>query len=220
MNLRALKSLIAIAEHGSFQEAAHRLGLTQSAISMQIKTLEDTLDLVLLDRRERPPKLTDIGETILSEARIMLAAETRIQTIARKEAHISGTLFLGVIPTASVELLPEILTSLKNEHPYLGIKVESGLSGDLIERLRQGSLDAAMVTEPEILDPVLNHHLLLDEPLVLIDGRQNNSPLHLGMLGKRSFIRFNRRAGVGQSIERLLSHLGYQVRSHNGTRFD
>ena len=211
MNLRALKSLVAIVEHGSFQEAAHRLALTQSAISMQIKALEEELGVALLDRRERPLKPTESGETVLREARIMLAAEERIQTAARGRDMISGTLFLGVIPTASTGVLPPALKALRQAHPALGIKVESGLSGELIQRLRQGALDAAMVTEPDSVDPSLDRHILLDEPLVLIDSREMDDPLDFASLTNRPFIRFNRRAGVGQVIDRLLGLLDLEV---------
>ena len=211
VNLRALKSLVAIVEHGSFQEAARRLALTQSAISMQIKALEEELGVALLDRRERPLKLTECGDTAVHEARLMLAAEARIHAAARGHATLSGTLFLGVIPTASTGLLPHALKGLRKAHPALGIRVESGLSGELIQRLRQGALDAAMVTEPDDIDPSLDRHLLLDEPLVLIDSRETDGPLDLASLTHRPFIRFNRRAGVGQLIDRLLGALDLEV---------
>ncbi|MEZ5823309.1 MAG: LysR substrate-binding domain-containing protein [Geminicoccaceae bacterium] len=145
---------------------------------------------------------------MLREARTMLAALARIEALAEGSGEIAGTLFLGVIPTASTLLLPQALKSLKNAHPHLGIRVESGLSGELSQKLAQGVLDAAIVTAPPSADPAFAEHLLIDEPLVLIDLPADDGPLVLDAVRRRPFIRFNRRAGVGEVIDRLLELLG------------
>ena len=211
MNLRALQSLVAIAEGGSFQQAAQRLGLSQSAVSMQIKALEERLGRILVDRASRPLRLSECGEAVLREARAMLEALARIEALAEGTGDLAGTLFLGVIPTASTTLLPQALKALKTAHPRLGIRVESGLSGELTQKLAQGTLDAAIVTAPQTPDPAFARHLLVDEPLVLIDLPGEGDPVDLDTARGRPFIRFNRRAGVGEVIDRLLGQLGTDV---------
>ena len=211
MNLRALQSLVAIAEGGSFQQAAQRLGLSQSAVSMQIKALEERLGRILVDRASRPLRLSECGEAVLREARAMLEALARIESLAEGTGDLAGTLFLGVIPTASTTLLPQALKALKTAHPRLGIRVESGLSGELTQKLAQGTLDAAIVTAPQTPDPAFARHLLVDEPLVLIDLPGEGDPVDLETARGRPFIRFNRRAGVGEVIDRLLGQLGTDV---------
>ena len=138
MNLRVLETFIAIHDGESFIDAARRLGLTQSAVSMQIKSLEEELGVELFDRRVRPPVMTPAAMAIVTPAREVL---TLVQSIAERVKHsqsLSGRLALGAIQTASVSLLPDCLSLVSRRYPGIQVTVETGLSALLLNASRLG----------------------------------------------------------------------------------
>ena len=145
MNLRHLETMLAIAETGSFAAAADRVGVTQSAVSMQMRALEAVIGAELFDRARRPPVLSDLGRGLLGPARAVLRAAEDL-LVAASGAALRGRLRLGVIPTAATGLVPDALALLAARAPDLQIRIESGLSVDLARRVSQGALDAALVT--------------------------------------------------------------------------
>jgi DNA-binding transcriptional LysR family regulator len=204
VNLRALETLVAIGETQSFVEAARRLGISQSTVSMQIKALEEELEVELFDRSVRPPLLSLAGLAIVASARDVVARVEDIRRCARMESGLTGTLRLGAVQTATLALLPECVASTVRRHPGLTITIESGLSAPLIEQVRERLLDASVVTEPPETPPELNCELILRERLALVFG----SDLQAGALGdveRYPFIRFNRRIGVGAIVDRFLA---------------
>lgn len=207
MNLRALQTLVAIHETQSFMEAAKRLGYNQSAVSMQIKTLEQDLGVTLFDRSVRPPSMTPAALAMIAPAREIIALVHTVREAARNPRSLTGTLALGVIPTAAASILPDALMQLTRRYPNMDITVESGLSLGLTERVQAGTLDAALITESDTIPEELISEVILYERLVVISG----SPIEAGSLSKlltsRPFIRFSRRIGVGVVIERCLQSL-------------
>lgn len=204
MNLRHLETLLAIAETGSFAAAADRVGVTQSAVSMQMQALEVALAAELFDRARRPPVLNELGRSLLAHAREVLRAAEELAAAASGTA-LRGRLRLGVIPTAATGLVPDALTMLAARAPELQIRVESGLSVDLARRVAQGVIDAALVTEaaprPErglAVRPVL------EEPLVVVAPLAAAGPTARTLLRRLPFVRFNRRTGVGRVIDAVL----------------
>lgn len=208
MNLRALQSLVAAVEAGGFQAAAERLSLTQSAVSMQIKTLEEALDVRLFDRTTRPPTPTVAGRSAAVRARAVLAALEQFEAGARgagRDGALTGLLHLGAIPTATTGFLPDALARLAAAHPELQARVESGLTDALLGRVATGELDAALVTDGGETPPkAVELHVLKEEALVVVaragpaDGRAESA------LAAAPLIRFNRATGVGRIIDRRL----------------
>ena len=113
MTLRHLATLVAVAEAGSFHGAADRLGITQSAVSMQMKALEENLRVALFDRARRPPVLNALGRSLLERAREVLLRYEALRQAALAGESVVGTLRLGVIPTTGTTLLPRALTTKK-----------------------------------------------------------------------------------------------------------
>lgn len=212
MNLRPLQTLVAVVEAGGFQAAADRLGLTQSAVSMQIKALEAELGARLFDRATRPPTPTVIGRAAAAQARAVLAAADRLRAVAADGGAVAGVLRLGAIPTATTGFLPDALLALARRHPELQARVESGLSEALVARVASGELDAALVTAGGDPPSGLALHDLVEEPLLVVareappDGRARTA------LDGAPFIRFNRATGVGRIIDRRLRADGIAVR--------
>ena len=209
MSLRQLQALVAVADRGSFQAAADALGVTQSAVSMQIKALEDDLRAPLFDRSRRPPVITPLGRAVLERAREVVALYESLRLSAAGD--LAGRLALGVIPSAATRLLPDALAALKASHPGLSIRVAGGLSDQLAAQVADGELDAAVVTEP-VAAASLACRTIVTEALVVV-AHPRHAALGLpALLAAQPFVQFNRRAGVGQIIARALDRLGLATR--------
>ncbi len=203
MNIRHLETLLAAADSGSFAAAADRVGVTQSAVSMQMKALEDELGTALFDRTRRPPALNETADTLLPRIRDLVRLAEEIQAVAAG-GTVRGRLRLGIIPTAATGLVPDALARLAERAPDLRIRVESGLSADLVRRVAQGALDAAVVTETPRLERGLVLKPVLDEPLVVAAPASAVGARDRDLLRTLPFVRFNRRTGVGRVIDGAL----------------
>ena len=212
MNLRAMETLIAVVETGGFQAAAARLNLTQSAVSMRMKALEQDLGVVLFDRARRPPLPTIAGRAAAARARTVLQAVERFQAVGRYPSTLTGTLALGAIPTATTGFLPDALAALGSAHPDLRARVESGLSDRLLARVGSGELDAAIVTAADDPPAGLLLETLYEEPLLLVTKEAPADDRALSALTDMPFIRFNRGTGIGRLIDRRLRAEGIAVR--------
>lgn len=211
MNLHHLETLLAVAETGSFTGAADRVGVTQSAVSMQMKALEDTLGVALFDRSRRPLGLSEAGLALLPRVRELVRLADELAVRAAGTALV-GRLRLGVIPTAATGLVPDALARLTARAPDLQIRIESGLSGELSRRVAQGALDAALITLPQRLERGLRGRAVREEPLVVVAPAGTPPGADAALLRDRPFIRFNRRAGVGRLIDADLRRRRIQVR--------
>lgn len=207
MNLRQLRSLIAIAERGSFTAAAEAMGLSHSAVSLQMKALESELGVELIDRRHRPPRLTARGVAMVEQARRMAAILEEIRGLGA-EAALTGSLAVGVVPTEMVHLLPPALKRLRSRHPRLAIHVRTGLSSELAEAVRRGELDAAVATMPRRSPRDLAVTEVAREPLMVIAPEDVPGRTPEEVIDGNPFIWFSRRTWAGQQIEQVLAARG------------
>lgn len=160
MNLRDLEYLVALAAHRHFGRAAAACYVSQPTLSTQIKKLESELGVVLIERGSRSVLLTAAGEEVVSRARHLLDDADQIRRIARAVADPeSGTLRLGLFPTVAPYLLPHVVGGLRARFPRLELLLVEEKSPELIERLRAGTLDAALLALP------LQEEFLAVEPL-------------------------------------------------------
>jgi LysR family hydrogen peroxide-inducible transcriptional activator len=147
--LRQLAYLVELSERLNFRAAAEGQFVTQSTLSAGIKELEALLGVQLVERDRRHVRLTAIGEEVASRARDLLAAATDLSETARSAARpLSGPLRLGAIPTIAPFLLPGVLPALRRAHKDLKLYLREDLTGRLLERLRAGSLDIALIALP------------------------------------------------------------------------
>jgi LysR family hydrogen peroxide-inducible transcriptional activator len=148
-SLRQLGYLVALAERLNFRAAAEAQFVTQSTLSAGIKELESLLGVQLVERDKRHVRLTAVGEEVVARARELLAAATDLADVARGAASpLSGPLRLGAIPTIAPYLLPEVLPPLRRAHPALQLYLREDLTAPLLERVRAGSLDIALIALP------------------------------------------------------------------------
>lgn len=206
-----MRTLVAIADHGSFGAAGQAIGLTQSAVSLQIKSLETQLDLSLFDRSKRPPVLNAQGTVLVAQAREIINLWSRMKESVRGD-ELAGSLALGAIPTVLTGILPKGLSAMQASHPKLMVRLTSGLSAELVPRVFKGELDAAIVNEPVQLATGLSWHPFAREPLFVIAPEDAQGETDHELLEARPFIRFQRFAWAGQLIDSRLRDRGIRVK--------
>ena len=147
LDLDQLQSFCAIADCGSFTEAARRVNKTQSAVSMQIKRLEERLGHALLSREGRGVSLTQHGEALYSRARKMLKVNAEIMDLFAGEGEMAGAIRFGVPDDYAVRLLPVILSSFQKLYPKIIIDVRCAASEELLADMKQGRYDLICFTQ-------------------------------------------------------------------------
>lgn len=207
MDFRQLRTLIAIFDHRSFVAAGQAVGLTQSAVSLQVKALEESLGVPLFDRTKRPPEPTAEGRRMVDRAREILALADQM-THQETTSQAEGSLELGAVPSMITGVLPTALARLKADQPNLRIRLTSGLSHELEQRVDAGELDAAIVTMPERVKPGLSLHIFADEPLDVIAPPGAVGTTDEELLSTYPFIRFRRHAWAGRLIDEELRRRG------------
>ncbi|MBE6474757.1 MAG: hydrogen peroxide-inducible genes activator [Actinomyces succiniciruminis] len=163
-----LRAFVALCDHQHFGEAASALGVSQPSLSQAITALEKRVDGELVERTTRRVLVTPLGQALLPYAReAVLAAEAFNEAVTNQGAALAGTLRLGVIPTIAPYLVPLVLDGLGRELPLLHPELREMVTGDLLDMLGQGRLDAAIMT----IDVDLRRATAIpmyDEPLAIL----------------------------------------------------
>ncbi|NNC49435.1 MAG: LysR family transcriptional regulator [Flaviramulus sp.] len=166
MTITQLYYVLAVAENQNFTKAAEKCFVTQPTLSMQIQKLEDQLDVQIFDRSKKPIELTDIGRKIVTQARNIVNESYRIQDIVdQQKGFIGGEFKLGIIPTVMPTLLPMFLKTFITKHPKIKLKIEELTTEELIIRIKDGHLDAAIASTP-LEDDSIKERVLYFEPFV------------------------------------------------------
>ena len=167
MNLRDLKYLVALVEQGHFGKAAEQCFVSQPTLSVQIKKLEETLGVQLIERKNRVFMLTEIGKVVAEKAREILYHVEVMKDLAHQSKDpYSGELRVGVIPTLAPYLLPYLVSGLMELFPALKIYWVEKQTAELLQDLHQGQLDAALFALP-VLDAGLVAEPLFQEDFLL-----------------------------------------------------
>jgi LysR family hydrogen peroxide-inducible transcriptional activator len=149
MELHQLRYFCAIAETGSFSRAAQQSHVSQPSLSQQILKLENELGARLFDRLGRTVRLTELGSAFLPRARAVLRdVEAARSDIAERKTSVSGPLCIGVIPTIGPYFLPPVLASFWRKYPQARVTIVEEITPLLLERLRAGTMDVAIVALP------------------------------------------------------------------------
>jgi DNA-binding transcriptional LysR family regulator len=168
VEFRQLESLRAVVRAGSFTGAARALHMTQPAISLHIKALEDALGARLLDRDGRGVRLTAAGEILLGAAE---ASFTALDEARRRIGEMldpeRGTLIVACGDTVALYLLPPVLLEFRKAHPLAEIVVVNHGSRQVLDLVKRREADLGIVTRPAYTEPELWFRTILEEPLVL-----------------------------------------------------
>ncbi len=166
MTLAQMEYLDALDTHRHFGDAAAACDIAQPTLSGQLRRLEDELDVQLIDRSHQPVVPTATGERVIKQAREVLAARDRLQSVAAEaQDRVTGTLRLGLLPTLSPYLLPLLLPSMEEAYPEATLELREWPTAQLLEALHSDTLDAALIATDEA-DPSLHERPLFTEPFV------------------------------------------------------
>ncbi len=166
MTITQLKYVLAVAEQQNFTKAAEKTFVTQPTLSMQIQKLEDELEILIFDRSKKPIELTSVGKKIVEQARNIVNESERMQDVVDQEkGFIGGTFKLGIIPTVMPTLLPMFLKTFANHYPKVQLKIEELNTDEIITKINDGYLDAAIAATPLQQDKIKERPLYY-EPFV------------------------------------------------------
>ncbi len=167
MNIRDLEYLVALNDYGHFGKAAEACFVSQPALSMQIKKLEESLGIKLLERSNKSVLFTDAGIAITERARHILNQVDEMRDFAKlaKDPY-RGELKIGIIPTLAPYLLPLIIPSLAKKFPNISFYLIEEQTAALIDKLKMGKLDAALLAHP-VTEKNFTTSLLFDEEFLL-----------------------------------------------------
>jgi LysR family transcriptional regulator, hydrogen peroxide-inducible genes activator len=181
LTLKQLRYFDALARHCHFGRAAEACSISQPALSMQIKEMEEVLGGVLLERGTRQVGLTSFGEEAAQRVRNILRSVDELGDFARaSQDRLVGRLRIGMIPTVAPYLLPAVIGNLTRSHPELDIHVRETLTPKLIQELAEGRLDAAIVALP-VSEPSLAEVALFAENFLLVrPGEDEGTPVPSG----------------------------------------
>lgn len=168
LTMKHLRYFEALARLGHFGRAAESCSISQPALSVQIKELEALIGAPLIERTTRQIRLTGLGEALSERARDILRAVDEIGDLARTgDGPLAGRLRIGVIPTVAPYLLPRFIRELNLHFPGLEPRPREAITNTLIEDLKQGRLEAAIVALP-VSEATLHEERLFDEEFVLV----------------------------------------------------
>lgn len=202
--LRELKTFLAVVRHGTFAAAGLHIGLTQSAVSAQIRNLEQTLGVRLFDRTGRQAILNPAGQRAVPMAQEMLATFSRM-AISEDASEFCGELRIGAVATAQTGLLPQALLRLRQQAPGVEPKLVPGVSLNLLSQVDAGQVDLAVMIKPPFeLPKELAAQVIRREPFVLIvpRGVEGDDPLQL--LAEHPHVRYDRNSFGGRLVTRFL----------------
>ncbi len=208
MELRQLNSFVKIAECGSFSQAAESLGYSQSAVTTQIKLLEEELGVKLFDRLGRQVMLTDRGQKFLNHAlRILYDVESAMTETADSD-ELTSPLHVGVVHSLCNAEFPDVVSRFHLEHPKVPLKITVDIPENLISMMEQNALDMIYILER----PMWNEHWIQEmqspEPIVFVTSPgappAKKPELLLGDILDEPFFLTEKRANYRQALDSLL----------------
>jgi LysR family transcriptional regulator, hydrogen peroxide-inducible genes activator len=168
LTMKHLRYFEALSRHRHFGRAAEASAISQPALSLQIKELEDILGAPLAERGPRQIRLTALGEDFALRARDVLRAVDELAALARASTGpLAGRLRLGIIPTIAPYFLPQLIRRLASDFPDLDLRPREAVTQRLVRDLAEGRLDLALVALP-VSEPSLIEHPLFEEEFLLV----------------------------------------------------
>ena len=210
--IRELRTFVCAARRGTFAAAGQQVGLTQSAVSAQIKHLEDALGVKLFDRTGRSATLNAAGQRAVPLAEEILEIFSRMGT-PDSANNFHGSLRIGAIGSVQTGILPQALVALKQRAPFIEVSLVPGVSLNLLSQVDAGELDLAIMIHPPFnLPKDLNVEVIAREPFVLITSKdvQGDDPLQI--LREQPFVRYDRGSFGGRQVTQFLKEQKIQTR--------
>jgi DNA-binding transcriptional LysR family regulator len=208
MLLSHLETLIAIQKGGSFSAAADIVHRSHSAISVQMRQLEEQTGFHLFEKGKRPALLTPLGRQFVQKSMEVLDLVAELKQIGQKDST-SGAISIGFVPTTLQTVLPIALAELRRRYPGLRVSVVSGLSGELAQFVADQTLDFAFLTAPTMTQNNIQLTTIAEEPLAIVSSLNCQIPRNpYDLFLSQPFIAFSRKSWLGHQIETHLTQAG------------
>lgn len=173
MTLTQLEYITAIDTWRHFVLASEKCFVTQPTLSMQVKTLEEELGVKIFDRTKQPVIPTEMGKSIIAQARVVLREAKMIkQIINEQKDNMSGELKIGIIPTLAPYLLPPLFKQIREKFPQLSLNIRELITEDVVVELKNNRLDCGLVVTP-LKDSSIREDVLFYEELFVYVSRKN-----------------------------------------------
>ncbi|MDX8338314.1 LysR substrate-binding domain-containing protein [Draconibacterium sp. IB214405] len=167
ITLTQLEYIVAVDTHRHFGKAAEACFITQPTLSMQIKKLEEDLEIIIFDRSKQPLIPTDVGTRIIEQARVVLKQSDEINNIVKDHKNqVSGMLRIGIIPTLAPYLLPIFVGNYKKKYPNIFIKVVEATTENIIKLLHKDLIDVGILVTPLHEEKILEKPVFYEEMLI------------------------------------------------------
>lgn len=173
MTLQQLEYAVAVARWGSFITASEKCFVTQPTLSMQVKKLEEETGVTLFDRSRQPVAVTEAGKLFIEQAKVVLREQKRLkEIIGAIKGDVSGELRMGVIPTIAPYLVPLFIHDFMKSCPEVHLIIDEMTTDQMIEALKNESLDCGILATP-LMEKSLHEHHLYNEPFVAYVSRSH-----------------------------------------------
>ncbi len=218
LDLDLLKTLVAIHETGNFSAAAAAVFRTPSAISMQVKKMEEMLGRPVFKRDSRSVELTQDGFILLAHARRVLALNQQVMS-RFIEPEVAGTVRLGSLDTAVEQFVPRVLKRFAETHPHVSVDVFVDNTRELVAMVQKGDLDMAIISTPSEGPNFAGAEEIFSEPLVWAGLRggiameQNPVPISVweeGCVWRKAGLEALERQGINYRISFMSAHVSGQ----------
>lgn len=217
MEIRQLSTFIKAAQFQSFSKAAAHLGYSQSAVTVQIRLLEEELGVRLFDRIYKRVILTSHGKQFLDSAYIILQDINRAAlALEQKETTLKGQLHIGTLESLCFARLPEVMRDFRSLHPQVNIQITTGIPEDLIKKMEQGEVDIIYILDEPLYNHNWNKLLEQREQIVMVASaglgqRIGPGTHHLEELLDEPFYLTERHANYRRLLDHKLAALGQCV---------
>jgi DNA-binding transcriptional LysR family regulator len=212
-NIRFLRTFIVVSRQGSFAAAAETVGLTQSAVSQQMSALEEELRLSLFDRSGRIATLNKAGKAMLPKIEALVSHYDSLRAVPADANELSGSIAMGAVMSV-MGALSIIVARLKSTYPRLEVRLSTGKSPDLANRVASGELDFAVAIGGNTMQPKLLWRPLYSEKMVILAHRNLNGPSTPRILQGQPFIRVDRATRTGVLVEKVVKKLRLNLVDH------
>ena len=167
VTLTQLEYIVAVDTYRHFGKAAEHCFITQPTLSMQIKKLEEDLEIIIFDRSKQPLIPTDVGTRIIEQARVVLKQSEEIGNIIKDHKNqVSGMLRIGIIPTLAPYLLPIFIGNYKRKYPNIFIKVVEQTTENIVELLNKDLIDVGILVTPLKEEKIIEKPAFYEEMLI------------------------------------------------------
>jgi LysR family hydrogen peroxide-inducible transcriptional activator len=173
MTLTQLEYIVALDTYRHFVLASEKCFVTQPTLSMQIQKLEEELDVKIFDRTKQPVIPTEIGASIIAQARIALREAGIIrQIIAEQKDNMTGEIRIGIIPTLAPYLLPQLFKNIREEYPQINLVIKETITEEIVQELKNNRLDCGIVVTP-LKDSSIKEDIMFYEELFVYVSKKN-----------------------------------------------